>query len=87
MELVHYKNVRVILTLSGLAQLHLFRGFYAVKHCIMWATRETSEQMQPSQPRGNVGVISIYPEALHYVGYYIDTSDTSETDATQTGLK
>ena len=25
-----YKNVRVILTLSGLAQLHLFRGFYAV---------------------------------------------------------
>ena len=25
------KNVRVILTLSGLAQLHLFRGFCAVK--------------------------------------------------------
>ena len=27
----HCKNVRVILTLSGLAQLHLFRGFYSVK--------------------------------------------------------
>ena len=29
--LLHCKNVRVILTLSGLAQLHLFRGFYSVK--------------------------------------------------------
>ena len=27
----HCKNVRVILTLSGLAQLHLFKGFYAAK--------------------------------------------------------
>ena len=47
---MHCKNVRVILTLSGLAQLHLFRGFYAVKHCMMWATIETSEQIQLSQP-------------------------------------
>ena len=55
---VHCKNIRVILTLSGLAQLHLFRGFYAVMllkckghfnhentSCIMWATIETSERM------------------------------------------
>ena len=55
MDALHCKNVRVILTLSGLAQLHLFRGFYVVKckghfnhentSCVMWATIETSERM------------------------------------------
>ena len=54
-ESIHCKNVRVILTLSGLAQLHLFRGFYVVKckvhfnhentSCMMWGTMETSEQI------------------------------------------